>query len=488
MTNPMVFMALCRGSLLFGVILFAGCGKATVSDSEDRVPSPHGLTLLEDAEFPTSDVVHEGDPQAARRGGVASGSRQEPPASGNNEIAGHSDGIPDEDAVRQWLTAFLEEKFPVDDAHQGAFYAWSDSVAYRFHGNPQPQLEIAIEEIAVAPDEQTFIRAAFRLRVHAAGWMVSSMPVRFNKKEFPALLPWSNENPMPVAEYTMQYLTGREISFHDVNLSLLRQPHMRLARDYDPGQPVLWGDVAGCWLASLRPFGQAERIWLLNLDQTPILSPEGQSKYVTLKEAFPRMVLQMEDSYLVLHEDLLDSTTNFRLDTELEAYLSHDNGSGDLISDLTCIGGYAINGSYLVTELRGGGHQLWMEEHPLNEIDPLNGVSFRGTAYIAVRGLVRGKYLVVRKAYMDRQLPRLEVGGPWSDWINAETRIGEFSVMVKNGTTYWRNRNEDLASHLRDTTKLSLEDWCASDNLAEIIKATIVKEYLAPAPLRIPRR
>lgn len=479
---------LFRWALPILLTVLAGCQPEVDVGNRDAVAGkPSEATAAEryDRHHTLEMAAQPADGEARENAG------QRASPSGSTSFGGRKDALPatagpDEGEARQWLTGFLEKRFAPETCHAGAFYMRSDAMAYRFRGEGPPRFEVAVTEVSLAADEQEFVRASFRLRVTAAGWATSSKPATFEVEDFPALLPWSPETAVPTGEYLLEYPVDAAKTYF---WSRPLMENMLLCRDQKPGGPRLWGDEQGRWLASLRPLQKAELIKLLNLDQTPLLNDQAKLQYRAMQNAFPRMVLSLDDAYLVLHEDLLDSANDYMLNTSLEAHLSVENGgsAGDLLRDLAYDGIYPINASYRVTELRGGAHQLWLVEEPLREIDRINRVSFRGKAYLAVRGMVRGRYLVVRKAYLDRGRPRLDVGGSWSDWIEPETRIGRFRVVVTDGQNLWLNDAERRPVHVGEPTKRSLEEWCVPEDVVETIRATIGKQYVQNAlfsPLR----
>jgi len=67
--------------------------------------------------------------------------------------------------------------------------------------------------------------------------------------------------------------------------------------------------------------------------------------------------------------------------------------------DLVSEGIYPISAVYLITEIRGGSHQIWMVEESLSDIDRINGVTFQRRAYIAIRGFARGRNVFLSKDY-----------------------------------------------------------------------------------------
>ena len=223
------------------------------------------------------------------------------------------------------------------------------------------------------------------------------------------------------------------------------------------------------WTSS--PLDAPQLIKLLNQDQ-PVKAPAAKPKYRGVEESVPaQYILPVKGSYLVFQQDLLSPKNDYKLKVPQGENIPTENGgsSGHLLEDLAYTGIYAINARYLVTELRGGAHQLWVVEEPLPEIDELNGVSFRGTAYIAMRGFAPGRYLVLSKVYNTSGSVKVSVDAPWGEWIEPETLVGELHILVKNGKTIWQNRAEKRPVHQLEPVKSTLEELCAPKGVAKTI-------------------
>jgi hypothetical protein len=347
---------------------------------------------------------------------------------------------PDREAVRKWMADSLVARFTAGPADAPAsWYAWSGAWAHRARGESGLRFDVTVSDLPPGRDRKDVL-AEYRVRVVPVGLKVWGKPATFQPADFPALLPWKGGVAMGTAEYTVTYYAGQ------------------------PG-PAVIGDKQGQWFDSLRPLDRAQLVKLLNQDQAPVLSAGAKPVYAQFRAASLKMAVPEKGSYFVFRQDLIGDDYGHKLDAPAGPRISDENGGGtqDLLADMGYTGIYAVNAKYVVAEIRGGSHQAWVAEDQPKEADPINGVSFRGTAYLAVRGWQRGRRVILSKRFNTRDLPSTTVAD-WGEWHKPETRLAEFRVVVKNGKASWRCTTEK--PFLRPDYRDALEPWCASEAAA----------------------
>jgi hypothetical protein len=387
-------------------VLCAGCGN-----SEPDLPEPD----------PASPATPTG------RGGVVAEPAQP--------------DLTDPDELQQSFQRLLDPKFASGGIEDHFYYTSNQSTVFRFDRRPIFRIDVRNEP--VAREDREWIRRIVRVRVAPREVKITSKPVTFADDDFPALLPWTVATESFAGEYLLTYYVDQE-------------------------QPVVAPDAGGHWLDALGPLSRSQLIKVRNLDPAPLLSDDARAMLDSLEEAFPRIVLQENASYLSVHQQMFRFGVSAQVVDVMADYGSATNNFAlDLVSD----GLYGIRSLYLITEIRGGSHQLWVVEDEISEIDRINGVTFRGRAYIALRGFARGRYMFLSKEYNSSIPPRLSEAGPWSDWVEPATRVAVFDVTTKDGRTKWELGASQFRLPSEPETAGTLEEWCLPANQVERVLA-----------------
>jgi hypothetical protein len=265
------------------------------------------------------------------------------------------------------------------------------------------------------------------------------------------LMPWSDEVQLPSIPFQISLTEeGRKCALFG-NALIEAEP-------FDKQEAVklfTWVDVPNArneptlkiTLSDLRPLTQRQMANLLDLDLTPLLSEQGAAAYKTLQEIFHQVAFEDNGSYLIINE--LGITRGFvKDDYDQRQHVKVGDRSNPL--GLQMLSGAKLpvlafslgnqnrkelHDYFCIDEIRGGTHQIWLEEVNIPDLDAINGVTLRAAGSIAISGYARRRYLVVN-IFRDGTTT-LENATEWGDWVPANTYVGRFRIETKNGVTTW---------------------------------------------------